>query len=212
MYLTFINQLHAQPANRLGWQKANPVGVQAEKRVRDTYEKLTMFSLAARNINQAVFKRKYIDEKDVLKFELRKFRTGPVQEIMNALGGEIATGPSGDLIEITRVITQENDQSEKVAYKGRWTSGQYSSIYDPKWTVADLLGFDAARYYDVSFYAVYEVTVFLDGRSRTYRALALFHGAEITRPVNISFWDSVVGMGGVLSDVWKEKRPAHLMM
>jgi hypothetical protein len=60
----------------------------------------------------------------------------------------------------------------------------------------------------VTFYASYEVTVFLQGRSRTYRALALFHGGDANRPMNISFWDTVVGMGGVLSDVWNEMRPA----
>jgi hypothetical protein len=180
---------------------------QAEKLVRETYEKLTMFSRAARQINPFV-QREYTDEKDILKFELRKFRTGPVQEILSRGVREMATGPTGEIIEITRSTVQHTDEKERIAYNGQWTSGQYGSMYDPKFTVADVLSRDPERYHDVSTYTSYEVTVFLQGRNRTYRALALFHGADAGRPANISFWDTVVGIGGVLSDVWNEKRPA----
>ena len=152
IYLSFLNQAHEQPS-ALAAQKISPASSQAEKLVRDTYEKLTMFSRAARQLHQGIFKRNYVDEKDILKFELRKFRTGPVQEIMHALGTEISTWPTGEVVDMVRMIVQENDQSEKIAYRGRWVSGQYSSIYDPKWTVGDLLGFEPARYYDVSSYA-----------------------------------------------------------
>jgi hypothetical protein len=177
----------------------------AEKVVRDTYEKLTTLSRAARQINQAAMKRQFSDEKDILKFELRKFRTGPIQEIMSSLGHEVSTLPSGDIIELTRAIVVQDSEPEKVAYKGRWVPGQYGSTYDPKWTVADLFGFDPERYQDVVGYVSYEVTVFLDGRNRTYRAIAFFHG-DVAKPTKMTFWDGIVGRGGVLGEIWLEKR------
>ena len=55
---------------------------------------------------------------------------------------------------------------------------------------------------------MYDVTVSFKGKTRAYRALAVFHNpfgsVENLEP---SFWDSVVGMGGALTDVWNEKRP-----
>ena len=107
-----------------------------------------------------------------------------------------------------RVITTLNNGPEHVAYKAEWTTGQYASLYDPHWTIGDLLGLEPDRYHDVGRYAVYDVLVSFKGKTRGYRALALFHKTqgpgEHFRP---SFWDSVAGSGGTLTDVWKEKRP-----
>jgi hypothetical protein len=178
-----------------------------EKVVRATYQKLTMLSRAARFLLPAETNG-FREDVDVLRFELRDFRIGPIQEIMSALGGEIITGPTGEIIILSRAVTQQDQGREQVAYNAEWTSGKYASVYDPKWTVADLLGFDPERYYDVGEYATYEVTVFFRGKSRTYRALAFFHHPYISsEQLEPSFWDSIVGMGGTLSDVWKEKRP-----
>jgi hypothetical protein len=48
----------------------------------------------------------------------------------------------------------------------------------------------------------------LEGKQRAYKALALFHNtynsAEDVKP---EFWDSVIGMGGTLIDIWNETRP-----
>ena len=72
------------------------------------------------------------------------------------------------------------------------------------WTIADVFHFEAARYYDIKTYVAYQVTVKLEGRSRTYRALALFH--EPRPECAPEFWDAIVNGVG---DVWKEKRPAY---
>src|SRR6185369_1905028 len=53
----------------------------------------------------------------------------------------------------------------------------------------------------------YQVTVKLDGKSRTYRALAMFHQPLLSGDQRApEFWDGVVNG---LNRVWEEKRPAY---
>ncbi len=178
-----------------------------EKIVRAAYEKLTMLNRASRLLLPAAAERATGDP-DILRFELRNFRTGPIQDILSVAGSEISSPPTGEIILLTRAISVLDQDQEQVAYKADWTSGQYAAVYDAKWTVADLLGFDPERYFDVSEYASYDVTVFFKSRSRTYRALALFHNPyRSPDELKPSFWDTIVGMGGTLTDVWNEKRP-----
>ncbi len=178
-----------------------------EKVVRGVYEKLTMLSKAAPSSDGG---RPDVDSSDdkFLKFELSNFRIGPIGEIMGALHSEIITGATGEIIMLTQSVTQLNKGQEHVSYKAEWSHGQYASMYDPHWTMADLLGAEPNRYYDVGKYALYDVTVSFKGKSRAYRALALFHNQNgSVEDLKPSFWDSVVGMGGALTEVWKEKRP-----
>jgi hypothetical protein len=106
-------------------------------------------------------------------------------------------------------VTRLNKQDERMSYQAEWTSAPYASIYDPQWTVSDLFGFYTTQYYDVGEYALYDVKVFFQGKSKAYRALALFHNPyKSQQQLKPSFWDNVVGMGDVLTDLWNEKRPA----
>lgn len=187
--------------------KIAPVMSPEEKLVRAAYEKLTMLNRAAQLVHGAEV-NKTPDESLVLKFELRDFRVGSIHEIWNTSQSDIATFPSGEIIMVGRSIRIHNKGPEHVAYEAEWTKGQYASINDRQWTVSDVFGLDPVRYHDVGRYASYEVTVSLRDKSRTYRALALFHNpygsVETLKP---DFWDSIVGLGGVLTEVWHEKRP-----
>jgi hypothetical protein len=78
-------------------------------------------------------------------------------------------------------------------------------LYDREWTIGDLLAFQSADYFDASSYASYQVTVSLDGRSRTYRALAIFHDADGASGA-IDFWDDVAGFGGGVTRAARETR------
>ena len=177
-----------------------------ERIVRAAYEKLTRLNKAAR-FTKGVAARRSADDGLALRFELSNFRVGPIQEIWGTPARDLATLPSGEIINLQRVVTQLNKGLERVAYEAEWTDGQYASLYDQRWTIGDLFGFQPATYYDVGGYALYEVTLFFQGKSRTYRALALFHNpyksAESLKP---QFWDHIVGMAGGLTDVWNEKR------
>lgn len=184
-----------------------PKNTPEERIVRATYEKLTEFSKAALLLNREAASRP--DANLVLTFELANFRVGPISEIRPALHSKTVGAGTGDVIELSSVRTRLNDEDEQVAYKARWTIGQYASVYDRNWTIGYLLDLEPKLYHDVGMYALYDVTVRFMGKSRTYRALALFHNpySSTAHPVP-SFWDSVVGANGTLTHVWSERRPA----
>ncbi len=185
-----------------------PSGISLEEKiVRAAYEKLTMLNRAA------LFKLGSDEEPPsdpglYLRFELSGFRAGPIQEIMSKSHVEIASGHSGDVIDLTRSIQTLNKGQEHVAYRAEWSVAQYATLGDPAWTIAELMSLEPNHYYNVERYVLYNVTVTLRGKSRSYRALALFHNpygsSETLTP---TFWDSI-GAGSRLTEVWKEQRPA----
>lgn len=215
--LTFIGSAEAQElsaqkisltAGSSAMQKKKSTLSPEEKVVRAAYDKLTMLNKAALLPGDRATGDSTA-EPSFLKFELGNFRVGPIQEILNSRQSEIITGATGEIIELTRTRFQLNQGEEQVAYQARWTSGQYASIYDRQWTVQDLMGYEADKFYDVGEYALYDVTVSFKGKTRTYRALALFHNPYgSVENLTPSFWDSVVGLGGSLTQLWKEQRPA----
>lgn len=184
-----------------------PVVTPEEKVVRAAYEKLTKLNKAALLLGTLDSK---IDAPDseYLRFELTRFHVGPITEILGSLHDDLIT-TKGELVDLTRSTTNLNNQGEHIAFAAQWTKAQYASIDDPKWTMRDILSFESQQYYDVGEYASYEVTVFYKGKSRSYKALALFHNAYgSTNDLMPAFWDVVVGSGGTLTEVWKENLPA----
>src|SRR5689334_14289231 len=178
----------------------------AEKLVRETYRKLETYHAAAHVYKNELSRRANRSDAS-LSFELSDFRFGTVDEILNQHYAELVTLPTGDVISLTRGGHSLNDGPEEATFEAEWEHGNYASVFDPAWTVADVFHFEAARYYDIKSYASYEVTVNLKSQSRTYRALALFHDAtdrsELGTP---EFWDAIVnGVGSV----WEEKRPPY---
>jgi hypothetical protein len=173
-----------------------------EKIVRETYRKLEIYNAAAQ-IFENERTRKLFRSDASLKFDLSDFASGNVQEILNKPYAEMVTLPAGDVVSLARGGHSEDGGPQAATFAAAWERGQYASVFDPVWTVADVFHFEAARYYDIRTYVSYRVTVRLDGRSRNYRALALFREAPGGAP---EFWDGVVnGVGSV----WEEKRPPY---
>lgn len=180
--------------------------VTQEKLIRETYRKLELYNAAAQVfLKEQSNSRPRFESK--LGFELTDFRSGNVQEIVGRRYAELVTLPTGEIVSLTRGSHAEDKGAEEATFAAAWERGQYASVFDPQWTISDVFNFEPARYYDVGSYTSYQVTVRLEGKSRTYRALALFHGApgssEVRGP---EFWDAVVGG---LNRVWEEKRPAY---
>lgn len=187
-----------------------------ERLVRETYRKLVSLNRAVLHEDDRLREMAGAAKAPadppalVLQFALSNFRVGPIGEVMRAFHHELVTQPSGEVINLMRSVTQHNGGEEFVSYKAEWTQGKYATGYDRHWTLGDMLGFEPRRYYDVESYASYDATVSFQGKTRTYRALALFHNpygsVEDLRP---TIWDSIMGMGWTLTDVWREKlRPA----
>ena len=179
---------------------------QQEKIVRETYRKLEIYNAAAQ-VFQNDFTRKPLRSDANLKFVLGEFRVGNVQEILFTPYRDLVTLPTGNIVSLTRGSHSINGGPQEATFDAAWEPGQYASVFDPAWTVADVFHFEAARYYNAKTYASYQVTVTLEGRSRSYRAVALFregpNSSDLGPP---EFWDSIVNGVG---NVWEEKRPAY---
>src|SRR5829696_5921748 len=177
-----------------------------ERVVRETYRKLETYNAAAQ-VLQTEMTRKPILTDGNLSFELAAFRSGNVAEIINQRYAGLVTLPTGDVVSLTRGGHSLDGGPQEATFAAAWEHGRYAAVFDPVWTLTDVFHFEAARYYDIRTYVAYQVTVKLDGRSRTYQALALFH--EQREPGDVGapeFWDAIVnGIG----NVWEEKRPPY---
>lgn len=177
-----------------------------EKVVRETYKKLENYNAAAQVLQNEYTKKSFRADAN-LSFELSDFRSGDVRDILYKRYADLVTLPTGDIVSLTRGGHSLDGGPQEATFSAAWEPGQYASVFDPMWTISDVFHFEAARYYDVKTYVGYQVTVKLEGRSRTYRALALFHEPQHSSdPVTPEFWDAIVNGVG---DVWKEKRPAY---
>jgi hypothetical protein len=180
--------------------------IQQEKVVRETYRRLETYNAAAQ-IFQKEGTRKPFRADANLNFELSDFRSGNVVGILSKRYAELVTLPTGDIVSLTRGGHSSNGGPQEATFAAAWEPGQYASVFDPMWTVADVFHFEAARYFDIKSFTSYQVTVKLEGRARTYRAVALFRetvpGSETPAP---EFWDAIVNGVG---EVWKEKRPPY---
>jgi len=179
----------------------------AERLVRAAYAKLTRYNRAyllvesPRRVNLPV-------EEAYLRFELSNFKGGAIQEILNLPHDEVQ--PEGrEILQLGRSVQTLNNADPHVAYWAEWTTEQYAALYNPKWTVNDLLSYDPARYHDVGSYVKYDVALRFHGRVRTYSAVTLFRNPfgsfENLKPI---FWDSVVSSAGAFESLWYEQRPA----
>lgn len=176
-----------------------------EHLVRETYAKLESYNAAAQLL-QNEFTRKTHRSEANLRFELDDFRSGAIEELLGKPYAELITLPGGDIISLTRGGHVLDGGAEEATFAAAWERGQYASVFDPQWTVADVFHFEPEKYYDVSAYTSYRVTVSLEGRSRTYRALTLFRSAKRSEAGAPEFWDAIVN--GV-TRVWQEKRPPY---
>ncbi|HEX5888205.1 MAG TPA: hypothetical protein VFY61_05860 [Pyrinomonadaceae bacterium] len=177
-----------------------------EKLIRETYRKLELYNAAAQVFLKEQSNR--ISRVDArLSFELTDFRSGHVREIVGRRYAELVTLPAGEIVSLTHGSHSQDEGAEEATFAAAWERGQYASVFDPQWTISDVLNFEPARYFDIGEYTSYQVTVRLEGKSRTYRALALFHNTPgVAGAVGPEFWDAVVNG---LNQVWQEKRPAY---
>jgi hypothetical protein len=179
---------------------------QQEKIVRETYSKLEAYNAAAQ-VFQNEFSRKPLRTDANLTFVLSDFRFGDIRDILYKPYRDLVTLPAGDVVTLTRGGHSLNGGPQEATFEAAWEPGQYASVFDPVWTVADVFHFEPGRYYNVKTFASYQVTVTLEGRSRSYSALALFREAPDIHESGVpDFWDAIVsGLG----NVWEEKRPPY---
>lgn len=177
-----------------------------EKVIREVYEKLSTYHKA-----EHVFKHDRSDNSPIdevaISFSFKDFRSGPIREILQKRYVDVVTLPTGDVVSLTRGVYTLNKGPEEVTFDAEWVAGRYASVFDLEWTIADVVNLEAARYFDIGTYTSYTATVTLAGRSRTYKALVLFH--NLLKPNERGepdFWDPIVNE---IYRVWQENRPPY---
>lgn len=196
----------------------NSVMSREEKLIRDTYKKLSVYEVSER-VKKADRENKSRGQelaKNSLRFKLKSFHVGPIQEILNVKYRDLVTAPSGEIIQISTGTGRTNVTNldgptlrgeEKFYVDANWKSAQYVSNSNEDWSVGDIIQLEAIRFNGVGKYASYEVTVSLEGKTKTYRAMAFFRNPyQSSEPLNADFLDSIVGMGGVITEIRNERK------
>ncbi|HEX8195061.1 MAG TPA: hypothetical protein VF571_02510 [Pyrinomonadaceae bacterium] len=187
------------------------------KIIEKAYKKMTIAHVGSR-LSEAKRRGQNYNFEKTLKFKLKDFHVGPIREIENKRYRDLVTPPSGEIIQIGTVTTINGNTDKngvvtkdeaRFSIDAKWVNGQYSSGADGNWTVGDILQLEPMRFHDVGKYASFKVEVSLDGRSKAYNALVMFHNPYQTQPLEAlepDFLDSVVGIGGVITQVFKENK------
>lgn len=155
-----------------------------EKLVRDVYTRLMRYQSASRDEVDAR-ENKQSEPKDYLTFELRDFRSGPIQEIHDRQLSDLATPPNVGQLAIRPVHLAAPGGPRHAYYEAEWAVGPSTTqaAPDPKLDGAIK---NNPRFASFDHYTSYEVRVRFQGETLKYRALALYQaqskaGKELDR-------------------------------
>src|SRR5262245_2792697 len=117
-----------------------------EKLIRETYKKLEVYNAAAQVFQVEQAGRRDLRKRAGLTFEVGEFSSGNVQEIANKRYAELVALPAGDVISLTHGSHRLDQEAEEATFAAGWERGQYASVFDPQWTINDVLNFEPGRY------------------------------------------------------------------
>jgi hypothetical protein len=173
------------------------------------YGRLMLYVKAGHGFNAVQKKGTYRTE-DELRFELQNIHTGPIEEILDKTYGSLITKPDGYVVRIVPSLRNINDGPTHIHYEASWVRSHYQNTMLENWerdTVRKLLQLLGDGMADIDKYTSYEVTVSMDGRHRTYRAMVLYHkGFQASEVPRMEFADNIVGQSA-LTQAFKETRP-----
>lgn len=180
-----------------------------ESLLKLAYGRLALYVKAGRGFT-AVNKGTVYSSDDEIRFQLQDIRTGPIEEILDKSYGSLITKPTGQVVRITPTVRSMGDGPKHVLYDASWERSRYQGTRLEDWendTVRELLIYLGERMTDVDKYTSYEVTISLEGRERTYRALVLYHnGFQSNSVPSLEFGDHIVGQA-ILTQAFYESRP-----
>jgi len=177
--------------------------------IRWAYLKLAYYNSIANRDRARLKEHVYNPQNDII-LEVRNVHTGHIAEVYDKTLDSLVTKPSGAIVSLTLYSNpSEGGAQEQIAYSAEWGKGQYTSAVAPQEiALREALQVMGEKYADVKKYSSYEVNVRLAGISRTYNALVLYHGTyQSSEEQKPEFLDAVVGLGGVITDIWNEARP-----
>jgi hypothetical protein len=178
-------------------------GMRAEERlVRDVYARLMRYHTAARD-ELAAREGKASRPDDYLTFELQDIHTGLIAAIAGRSPGELITGGSGELIKIRPFHLSNGDGPAHAYYEAEWstemeTRSSETAEGSDYATLEEMLHRSGDKFAGSDRYVSYQVTVRLNGRQRTYRALVLSRHDDATAA---EIFDNITSqMNAVLRD------------
>jgi hypothetical protein len=178
-----------------------------ESLLRHAYDKLAFYNQAA-NAEWASQRKLQHKADDDLRFELSVQRAGPIQEIYDIPIGELVTKPTGEVIRVLRQIKTMNHGPEHVMFEARWMASGYAGSLLEDWehtAMKEVLKLTGEG--EATEYISYEVRAHLDGKERTYKALALYRDSlQSGVEPQINFFDNILGPGSLINAL-AEKRP-----
>ncbi|HYC87708.1 MAG TPA: hypothetical protein VEO54_00730 [Thermoanaerobaculia bacterium] len=182
------------PAERVSRMSAE------ERLIRSAYAKMAMYNRAD-YVHSLFEENAWLADNIALKFQLSDFRSGSLDDIRHELWSDFVTPPTGDVIR--GVLRNANYGGQRFfSYPAEWQPGVWSQYDREPLTVANVAALEAEAFHDVAKYTAYSVTVTYQGRSRSYRALAVYHNRyDAANDLNPEFVDNVVGVAGELTTI-----------
>lgn len=198
---------HAQEPVRTTPDRQADSSTAEEKTIRAAYAKLEVYNWAAELMAMKGAASKVRDD-SVLRYQLRNFRTGPLDEIKLLRISQLVTVPDGDVIRISSGSFSLNDGPWEAYYIAKWWK-KPKEVGRRDWTVEELFQLLVTEYFDVGRYTSYEVEVSFEGKTRSYKAIVFHHDqSEHSFEPKLTFWDSI-GTDGQLAQVSAEMRPPY---
>lgn len=140
---------------------------------------------------------------ELLTFTIDDVSTGSVTKLLEQKYGDYVTKPTGEIINIVVARETTPDGGHTARYYASWAKGQ---TFDENWDVPFRVAMAPypQRFHAVASYVAYRVTVRLDGKARTYRAIAFFGAPDKAGYAKPDFQDLIVGLGGQVGMAYEE--------
>ncbi len=184
-----------------------------ENLLKRAYSRLILYVKAGHGYNAAQKKGSY-SSGDELQFELQNLHTGPIEEVLDKPYGSVVTKPTGHVVSIVQNQHRMGEAGpEHILYEAEWIRSDYQHTLLEDWeksTVRDVLRLASGQSDDVDKYTSYEVTISLDGRQRTYRAMVLYHnGFQSAAEPTVDFADNIVGQSALTQALYETRPPVR---
>ena len=156
-----------------------------EKLVRDVYARLMRYQSAA--VDELLGQTgKSGAPSDYLTIELRNIRSGDIAEVLDRPLSELASTPADAVVNLQQIHLGNRNGVTHAYYEAAWAKPTANSKRSPA-TVRDVPGVER-----FDRYTSYQVTVSLQGKETTYRALAVHQLQKSGRPEGVQIFDNVV--------------------
>jgi hypothetical protein len=180
-----------------------------EKLLNLAYGRMILYVKAGQGFSAAMGKAHYSSDNE-LKFSIRNIHTGLVAEILHKPYGSLVTKPTGYVVRLMPNARSFEGGPQHVLYDAQWVNNGNGGTLLEDWdttSVKQVLRLTRDNPSEIDKYTAYEVTISLDGRQRTYRAMVFYHnGFQSTVEPQVEFADNIVG-SNILAQAYSERRP-----